>query len=292
MIIKNGMNIKRVYSQKYPKLLKEINDPPQSLFVIGNLPQENELTIAIIGTRKASALGLKIAENFAGELAKLGFTIISGLAMGIDAAAHKGAISAGRTLAVLGNGIDKIYPAQNENLAKRILEADGAIVSEYPPGSPSYKGNFIQRNRIVSGLSLAVVVIEAPEQSGALSTAGFAASQGREVFVVPGPLNHPNYIGSHALIRDGARLVTSVKDIIDDLGLNKLPLPEDKPQRIPFLLSHQEELIINTMKEYGEPVNIDKIRELTKLEPQKINQILAFLVIKGLIKEVEGRYAI
>ena len=286
------MNIKRVYSQKYPKLLKEINDPPQSLFVIGNLPQENELTIAIVGTRKASALGLKIAENFAGELAKLGFTIISGLAMGIDAAAHKGAISAGRTLAVLGNGIDKIYPAQNENLAKRILEADGAIVSEYPPGSPSYKGNFIQRNRIVSGLSLAVVVIEAPEQSGALSTAGFAASQGREVFVVPGPLNHPNYIGSHALIRDGARLVTSVKDIIDDLGLNKLPLPEDKPQRIPFLLSHQEELIINTMKEYGEPVNIDKIRELTKLEPQKINQILAFLVIKGLIKEVEGRYAI
>jgi len=286
------MNIKRVYNQKYPKLLKEINDPPQSLFVIGNLPQENELTIAIVGTRKASALGLKIAENFAGELAKLGFTIISGLAMGIDAAAHKGAISAGRTLAVLGNGIDKIYPAQNENLAKRILEADGAIVSEYPPGSPSYKGNFIQRNRIVSGLSLAVVVIEAPEQSGALSTAGFAASQGREVFVVPGPLNHPNYIGSHALIRDGARLVTSVKDIIDDLGLNKLPLPEDKPQRIPFLLSHQEELIINTMKEYGEPVNIDKIRELTKLEPQKINQILAFLVIKGLIKEVEGRYAI
>ncbi|MBT9151639.1 MAG: DNA processing protein DprA [candidate division WS2 bacterium] len=282
--------------ENFPRVLRETPDPPPRLFVMGSLPQDEELTIAIVGTRKATDAGLKSAERFAKELNRQGAVIISGLAMGIDAAAHEGTLqNQGKTVAVLGNGLPKIYPAQNENLAKKILEAGGAIASEYKENHPSYKGNFIQRNRIISGLALAVIVIEAPLRSGALATATFAATQGREVFVVPGPINHPNYIGSHALIRDGARLVTSPEEVIEDLGLDRLPTMRESTKRdssVKLKLTTEEELVFMKVKVQNFPLPVDKIVELTKLDPQIVNSSLASLIIKGFIQEAGGGYTI
>ncbi|MCR4260962.1 MAG: DNA-processing protein DprA [Candidatus Colwellbacteria bacterium] len=204
---------------EYPKLLGEISDAPALIYVRGELKLDRPL-IAVVGTRQATTEGKKIAEEFSKELARAGFGIISGLALGIDASAHKGALDAqGSTIAVLGNGIDDIYPPENRELADRILGSDGAIISEYGPGEPIEKTNFIQRNRIISALSIAVLVIEAPIHSGALVTARTGGEQGKDVFVVPGPIGNPNFEGSHKLIRDGAILVSSVEDILEDLNL-------------------------------------------------------------------------
>ncbi|MBI1839044.1 MAG: DNA-protecting protein DprA [Candidatus Colwellbacteria bacterium] len=283
-------SINRAGYDDYPVLLKEINDPPKNLFYLGELTAAHFTTVAVVGTRKASQTGIKIAEDFSNNLAALGITIISGLAMGIDAAAHRGALKAGgKTIAVLGNGLGKIYPAQNESLAREILKSDGAIISEYSENEPPYKSNFIRRNRIVSGLSSAVLVIEAPSKSGAISTAGFAAEQGRQIFVIPGPINHPNYAGSHSLIRDGATLVTSVKDIIEDLGMNKLSFT-DSHKKGGVHLSEEENLIISTLKETASRLNVDKIVELTKLQPQLVGETLTMLVLKQKITDNNGFY--
>lgn len=289
------MDIKATNWGDLPQLLKEVAGSPKQLFSIGKLPHNHELTIALVGTRKASTAGIKTAQDFARSFASLGVTIVSGLAMGIDTAAHRGALmGGGKTIAVLGNGLNKIYPAQNENLAKKIITEGGAVVSEYAQGTPSFKQNFIQRNRIISGLSLAVIVIEAPLKSGALATASFAASQGREVFVVPGPISHPNYIGSHALIRDGARLVTSPQDIIDDLGLNISSMPEAQKSKLslPLKLTSDENIVLDRIKGHGLPLNVDKIIELTKLSPQTVNQTLTSLAVRGFIQETGGGYII
>ncbi len=172
-----------------------------------------------MGTRKATSQGRFIAKEIAKKLSEMGMVIVSGLAMGIDTAAHEGALAgAGRTIAVLACGLDNIYPRQNENLAKKIIGTGGAVISEYPVGTEAFKNQFLERNRIVSGLCIATIVVEAPRESGALVTARLAAEQGREVFVFPGPTNHPNYHGSHKLIRDGARLVSSIDDILEDLN--------------------------------------------------------------------------
>jgi DNA processing protein len=217
--------------------------------------------------------------------------------MGIDTAAHEGALfGGGQTIAVLACGLDTIYPAQNENLAKKILEADGAIISEYPAGAPAYQSQFLERNRIISGLCAATIIIEAPERSGSLATANWACQQGREVFVAPGPINHPNYKGSHKLIRDGARLIGSVEDVLEDLNLE---IPNSKRQapnkfQIPkFKITDTNQLLIyKTLQEAGRSLNIDKIIELTKLESQVVNQSLAFLIIQEIIKETEKGYVI
>ncbi len=273
----------------YPQLLKEIPDPPEKIFIKGSLESLGSTSIAIVGTRKATSLGEKTAEEFSRALAEAGITIVSGLAIGIDSAAHRGALKAeAKTVAVLGGGIDKIYPAQNENLAKQILEREGAIISEYPPGTPSYKDNFIRRNRIISGLSRAVVIIEAPEKSGALSTAGFAAEQGRSVFVVPGPINNVNYKGSHALIRDGATLVTSPQEILEDLGMaNLVNFSKENVS-----LEGREQIIFEALKIAGVPLTLDQIIELTKLEAQVVNETLAMLIIRNIVKETETGYTI
>jgi DNA processing protein len=295
------MNIKTVdiKSEDYPYLLKETACPPKKLFIRGEMPKSASPKIGIVGTRKASSLGKQIAENISRELSASGIIIVSGLAMGIDTAAHTGAINGGtETVAVLGNGIDKIYPAQNENLGRKIIEDGGAVISEYGPGEPSYKNYFIQRNRIISGLSDAIVVIEAPEKSGALSTARFAAEQGRTVFVIPGPVNHPNYVGSHALIRDGAILVTGATDIMEDLGIkntNTLPFLEKNSKNLSNELNkmkEEERLLIETIKNSGEPLCVDKLIELAKLDSQIVNQTIAFLVIKGILKETGGKYSL
>ena len=303
----HSINIINKEDLRYPALLKEIPDAPKKIYVLGELPLDppaNGPKIAIVGTRKATDQGKIIAKKIAEKLTNLGVIIVSGLAMGIDTAAHEGAIAAkGKTIAVLANGLDKIYPAQNENLAKKILEFDGAIISEYEPKTPAYESQFLERNRIVSGLSVATIVIEAPERSGSIVTARLAAEQGREVFVFPGPANHPNYAGSHKLIRDGARLVSSIEDILEDLK-NQFPIfnpPvggqfsnnfQNSNFQLDKISDKDQLIIIKTIQKAGQPLNIDKIIEITKLEPQIANQAIAFLTIAEIIKETEKGYII
>jgi len=298
MILFRLMNFQTITlkDEGYPSLLKEIANPPKQIYIRGMLPKAATPAIAIVGTRKATTAGVGMAEEIAATLAGAGIVIVSGLAMGIDAAAHRGALSVGgKTVAVLGNGINEIYPAQNEKLAEGILEAGGAIISEYPPGEPSFKQNFIHRNRIISGFSVAVVIVEAPAKSGSLTTAGFAAEQGRSVFVLPGPVTHPNYVGSHALIRDGAILATKAEDVLEDLGLLQGIEGEELGTRIDNFqieLNDKENLILRILKEAGRPLEVDRIVSLTKLEPQAINQALTGLMLKGLTRETNGKYEI
>lgn len=285
------INVLDLGEKNYPSLLKEIPDPPKKLYYRGDFQNDSRPHVAIVGTRKATAAGLQLAKKFARELSARGIVIVSGLAMGIDTAAHEGALETkGKTIAVLGNGLDWIYPKQNEKLGNRILETGGAILSEYETGTPAYKDNFLQRNRIVSGLSLGIVVIEAPVQSGSLNTASHALEQNREVFVVPGPLNNENYAGSHALLRAGARLVTKPEEILEDLNLSS---GSDKQQNL-FAnnpgLGEQQRTILTALQNSGEPVSVDKIRELTKMDVSTINSNLTFLLIQSIVKEEGGRY--
>ncbi|MBI2010637.1 MAG: DNA-protecting protein DprA [Candidatus Colwellbacteria bacterium] len=273
----------------YPFLLKEIPDPPQKLYCRGELPEAGTPCLALVGTRKASPAGLKLAESMAAELVSAGIVIVSGLAMGIDTAAHEGALKGGgRTVAVLGNGLNKIYPAQNEKLAEVIIKMGGAVISEYEPDEESFPNHFIERNRIISGLSLGVIVVEAPVYSGALTTARFAAEQGRDVWVVPGPITHPNYVGSHALIRDGATLITKVSEVLEDLGLDSVI----EKLNLNLESGSAEEKIVKVITEAETGLNIDRITELTKLEPQALNEALVGLILAGTIEEKGGRYFI
>jgi len=286
---------------EFPSLLKEIPWPPLGIYLKGEIPENKEIKVAIVGTRKATGIGKEIAWQFAKKLSDNGIVVVSGLALGIDSASHLGSLEGNikKTIAVLGNGIDNIYPRQNYKLAKRILENGGCIISEYPLGYPSYPTNFIARNRIISGLSTAIIIIEAPEKSGALSTARFALEQNREVFVVPGPINNKNYQGSLKLIREGARLVTSVEDVLEDLNI-KIPNSErkisNKSQILNFKIQNIKDenqlLIIKIIQEAGQPLTIDKISSLTKLKPQAVNQAISFLIIEGIIKETEKGYTI
>lgn len=202
----------------YPALLSRIDDPPGVLFVRGKLLERDSLAVAIVGSRHPSPYGKRVAAQLAGGLARAGYTVVSGLARGIDAAAHRGALDAGgRTIAVLGTGVLTIYPPEHADLADEVI-ASGAVISETPPLTEAHAGAFPQRNRIVSGLTLGTVVVEAAERSGALITARLAGEQGREVFAVPGQIDCRTARGCHGLIRDGAKLVESVDDILEELG--------------------------------------------------------------------------
>jgi DNA processing protein len=205
------------HTPDYPALLARIADPPRRLWLRGDPRALAAPCVAIVGSRAASPYGVRVAEQLAADLARAGVTVVSGLARGIDSAAHRGALSTGRTVAMLGSGVDVIYPAEHDELALRILEAHGALVSELPPGSPPRRGNFPRRNRLISGVSLAVVVVEASTRSGSLQTARFALEQGREVLAVPGPILGERFRGSHGLLRDGAKLVESASDILEEL---------------------------------------------------------------------------
>ena len=274
----------------FPRLLREIPNPPSSLYIWGEL-NLNSPAVAVVGTRRATREGMATARLLGKELAEQGIIVVSGLALGIDQAAHWGALDGnGRTIAVLGSAIDDIYPSQNKKLAEEIIKQGGAVISEYPPGTPSYPLNFLLRNRIISGLSLGVLVIEAPLQSGSLVTAQHAVEQNRDVFVVPGRLRDHNYTGSHRLIRSGAALVTSAEDICQELNL-----PFYKPEELRLKktkLTPQQDLVLKFIQAAGRPVSIDKIIEETKIESQFVNQIVAFLLINDIIKEESGKYNI
>jgi DNA processing protein len=279
-------------SNNYPSLLKEIQNPPSGIYVLGVLPENEKPRVALVGTRKATFQGRLVAKEIAKKLSERNIIIVSGLAMGIDTAAHEGVLASNnQTIAVLARGLDEIYPRQNENLARKIIETGGAIISEYPAGTPALPNQFLERNRIISGLSLAVVVVEAPKESGSLVTARLAAEQGREVFVVPGPINHPNYYGSHQLIRDGARLVGSVEDILEDLDFSTECGNNADMRNYESLIDDENQLLfLRTIQKSGQSLNVDKIIELTKLEAQVINQSIALLIVRGMIKETGRGY--
>lgn len=211
---RNNIDIISIEDEEYPNLLKQIYDPPISLYIKGNKDILNDSSIAIVGCREASDYGKKVAKYFAYNLANQNINIISGLAKGVDSYAHMGVLSTcGRTIAVVGNGLDTVYPAENKYLFKKILEDRGAIISEYPPGIKAEKMNFPARNRIISGMSKGVIVIEAKEKSGTLITVDFALEQGRDVYVVPGNINSINSVGTNELIKQGAKMVTTYKEI-------------------------------------------------------------------------------
>jgi len=279
-----------IESEKYHPLLKEIPVPPKTIYIRGDLPNNNEILIAIVGTRKVTLEGRMTAKQIAKDLARSGIVVVSGLAMGIDTAAHEGALAGGgKTLAVLANGLDEVYPRSNFNLAQEILKNKGALISEYPKGTPSYPNQFLERNRIISGLCKATIIIEAPIHSGALVTARHALDQGREIFITPGPARHPNYEGSHMLLRNGARLITRAADVLEDLNL-------DKDLKASLLVNKtydaETTTIINLLKEMKQGLTLDNIVEITKLQPHIVTQRITFLMLDDIIEEKNNRYEI
>lgn len=273
----------------YPPALKEIAQPPFALYVKGALPQRDAKMLAIIGTRRATGGGKDTARTFAEALAKSDWCIVSGLALGIDGAAHTGALAGkGTTVAVLACGLDTVYPSEHASLAERILKEGGALISEYPIGGETLPFRFLERNRIVSGLSKGALIIEAPERSGSLATAKFALDQNRDVFVTPGPLGHPNFTGSHALIKAGAALVTSPDDIRLAFGEDIAPKDEKNTPE----LSGDELLVYEALKTTGEGASIDKLAETANLPSYVVSRCLTFLQLKGIIRESAGGYEI
>lgn len=286
---KRGIRLILDNDPSYPRLLKEIFSPPFGLYVIGILPKETDKNVAIVGTRKATVEGKNHAILFAKELALSRCNIMSGLALGIDAGAHEGALKGGGyTLAVLAHGLHTFYPKHNEGLAKKILESGGAIISEYPLNTPSLPHQFLERNRIVSGLSHGVVIIEAPLRSGSLATARYAMEQNREVFVIPGPARHPNFEGSHELIREGAELVTSPHHVLESLGVSKT---NALVQGIAGSNDYEKQ-IFEALKNSTKPLSVDKIIEISNLNVQVVNKTLTTLLIKNAIKETEQGYSL
>jgi len=282
-------------SPGYPRLLSQIDDPPDLLFLRGQLKPADGLAVAIVGARHATAYGKKVAEQLAGGLARAGCTVISGLARGIDAAAHCGAITAGgRTLAVLGSGLLEIYPPEHRELALEVSD-HGAVISEHPPFAAPHAGAFPRRNRIVSGLSLGTVVVQASARSGALITARLAGEQGREVFAVPGPIDCRVSAGCHRLIRDGATLVTNVDEILEELG----PLFESVTDSVGREVRHPAELQLDELERQvleaihqtaggNGAADIDAVGDTARLEPSRLLATLSALEIRRLIRRIPG----
>jgi DNA processing protein len=269
----------------YPALLREIHDPPIALYAAGNLSCLESKTLGIVGTRHPSISGREIAKRFAYELALEKITLVSGLALGIDSEAHQGCLDAdGQTIAVLGTGINRIYPYRHQHLAEKITEK-GLVISEFPLGSAPTAGHFPRRNRIISGLSLAILVVEAAIKSGSLITARLALEQHRDVMAIPGSINNPKTQGCHHLLQQGARLVTSVADILDELGLDNLSSP---PTESKLLLAIEEENLVNCLS--FEITTANQIMAKSGLSFEEVACNLATLELKGVIKAVPGGY--
>ncbi len=285
-----GISIITELDAEYPRTLREIPDPPGLLFVRGELKPCDALGIGIVGTRHGTAYGLRQAERLAASLSRAGLTIISGLARGIDAAAHRGALEAGgRTLGILASGVLKIYPPEHVALANAVA-ANGALISEQPPRSSPLAGTFPQRNRIISGMSLGVIVVEAAERSGALITARHAMEQGRDVFAVPGNVDSRASRGCHRLLRDGAILVESADDVLEQLG----PLVEAVPRDDGRTVHHPAELLLNDLEQKVldaircEATSIDEIVVQSGLPVPQVLATLSVLEMRHLIKRLSG----
>ncbi len=282
---KLGVKIILFEDSEYPEILKQIPFPPLALYVLGNLEYSGP-AIAIIGTRMPTPQGKELSRTFSAKLSSAGMAIISGLALGIDAEAHKGALEAGgKTIAVLGTPLDNIYPKQNGQIAEKILKSGGAIISEFAFGHPYNPANFLARNRIVSGLSNGIIIIEAPERSGSLATAKFALEQNREIFVIPGNTGSSNYKGSNTLLKSGANLVTEPDDILQYFNISTEKISGSRQS-----LSSEDGKILEIIKKLDGRATIDNIIDAAGLEVSEINKTLALLTIKGIIKELNGKY--
>jgi len=280
--------------ENYPKNLKYIYDPPPVLFVKGKL--DFEKAVAIVGTRKASHYGLEVSKKLAEGLASVGIVVVSGLALGIDTAAHQGALAAGgKTIAVLGSGLDIIYPPQNRILAQDIWKS-GCLLSEFPLGTKSEKGNFPRRNRIISGLSLGVIVVEGQYDSGAMITAKLALEQGREVFAVPGNVQSEQAKGPHWLIKQGAKLVETVEDVLEELKfeLPAVPPPSSSAPKALEIKQASLNLLPEEQKIFSllsrEPKHLDAIAVESGLSVPQVSSLLMMLELKNIVRQLPGKF--
>jgi len=296
---KLGLEILSYEDKDYPENLKNIPGAPIVLYVKGNFVQQDKYSLGIVGSRRASFYGLSSAEKFAADLSSLGFTIVSGMARGIDTAAHKGALKMrGRTIAVMGSGFNRIYPAENRELSEEIAQ-NGAVISEFPLDTQPFKQNFPRRNRVISGLSLGVLVVEAAQNSGALITADFALEQGREVFALPGKVDSGTSFGTNNLIKQGAKLVSNLEDIIEELEIpikdrteSKQALTEQKAEVRDSVeplknLAGEERALYNIIS--PQPISLDDIIDKLNLDVSKIATLLLRLQMRRLIKELPGK---
>jgi DNA processing protein len=269
---------------EYPGMLKEIADPPPVLYVRGEIQPADRWAVAVVGTRRVTAYGKQVTERLVGELAQAGVTIVSGLARGTDAVAHRIALEAGgRTLAVLGSGLDRLYPSEHAQLAARIVER-GAVLTEFPLGTPPDALNFPRRNRIISGLSLGTLVIEAGETSGALITADFALEQGRDVFAVPGSILSSASEGANRLIKEGASPVTSARDILEELNLTAVAQHEAVREALPE--NDTEATLLRLLS--SEPRHVDELGRGAALPAAEVSSALTLMELKGLVRQVGG----
>lgn len=294
LMAKHGARIVTITDSAYPACLRAIPDAPAVLYVCGELAAEVGPAVAIVGARRASMYGLTVAGQFAARLAELGVTVVSGMARGVDTAAHRGVLRArGITLAVLGCGLAHIYPPENKKLFSEIVRS-GAVVSEFPMATPPVAFNFPRRNRIISGLTQGIIVVEAAERSGALITADCALEQGREVYAVPGPVDSPTSRGVHNLIKQGAKLVTGIEDVLEDL---RAPLTAELKKQAPAApRSEEEETLLLTEEEalvYGyvsdRPVHIDRLAERCGKKMPLTAAVLSRLELRKLIRQLPGK---
>lgn len=285
-----GVRLITAASPEYPRSLNTISGPPVLLYLRGEMRPRDALAIGIVGSRHCTHYGLRIAERLASSLARIGFTIVSGLARGIDAAAHRGALAAGgRTLAVLASGVGNIYPPDHCDLAEQII-GSGALLSEMPTSFQPLAGLFPQRNRIISGLSLGIIVIEAGQRSGALITARHAKEQNREVFAVPGPVDNAASRGCHALLRDGATLVETTDDVLDALGplIDEIePLPGTTVRHpLELTLNDRERFLLNLMG--SDAISADELVSSSQLTAPQVLSALSVLEMRRLVRRLPG----
>ena len=279
-----GVQVLTWESPEYPRNLISIEHPPPVLYVRGTLTPADEWAVAMVGTRRATAYGREAARELASGLAANGVTVVSGLARGVDAAAHRAALDAGgRTLAVLGSGPDQIYPPENRSLAEAIVKS-GALITDYAPGTPPESGNFPPRNRIISGLSKAVIIVEAGEDSGALITADYAAEQGRDVFAVPGSIFQRSSRGTNKLIQQGAQPVLGAGDVLEELNLALVT--QYTQARLVFPADETEQRLLACLS--AEPLHVDEIGAQVEMPIAQVSSALALMELKGLVRQVGG----
>lgn len=283
-ILQKGIRVVTFQEEAYPRRLKEVDLPPPVLFIRGELQADEDWAVAIVGTRRMTAYGRQVTEELAEHLGRHGIAVVSGLARGVDAIAHQSAIRAsGRTYAVLGCGVDVIYPPEHRKLAEEIIQ-HGALISEYPVGTPPDSSNFPPRNRIISGLSQAVVVVEAGETSGALITAAFAADQGREVFAVPGYIHAAQSKGTNRLIRDGARPLLQAEDVLQSLNLEQVQ--EYRQTRLQFPLDDTEKKVVDVLGD--ETLHLDEIQVKSGMSIDTVSSTLVMMELKGMVRQAGG----
>ena len=281
----SGAHVLTWDNSDYPSLLRQIPAAPPVIFVRGGFEPVDQWAVAIVGTRRLSAYGRLVAHDLATGLARNGITIVSGLARGIDGVAHRAALEAdGRTIAVMGCGIDRVYPPEHRDLAHAIVAGQGALVTDFPLGTEPSSANFPARNRLISGLSLGVVVIEAGERSGALITARFALEQDREVFAVPGNINSPVSVGTNRLIQQGAKLVMGIEDILEELNLRMAS--EQAAAQVVLPDSAEEAALLSQLS--TQPLHVDDLGRLTGMPSYLISSTLTMMELKGMVQQVGG----